>query len=262
VIRHLLAVQLLRRTGSYEPDDSMLTRGTQAHSSTRRHALLASIAGIAALALVPVASPAGHAPPQLNIVAQARGHAVWVYRTPESKQPFITLYNPTAEGAPLTFLVKQRVPGWEQVYLPVRPNESTGWIRDRSVDLALDPYRVEVSLSRHRITVWKGRKVIHQETAGVGRTVLPTPHGVYFLVVLLKQANPNGLYGPYAFGTSAFSNKLYHFGAGPGQIGFHGTDDPARLGTNVSHGCIRISNAGIARLASLLPLGTPFVITP
>ena len=172
----------------------------------------------------------------------------------------MTLYSPNAEGAPLTFLVKKRVGGWDQVYLPVRPNESTGWIREESVDLALDPYRVEVSLGRHRVTVWKYGRVIHSEPAGVGRTVLPTPKGLYYLVVLLKQAKPSGLYGPYAFGTSAFSNRLYHFGAGPGQIGFHGTDNPGALGTNVSHGCIRISNGAITALAKVLPLGVPVEI--
>jgi lipoprotein-anchoring transpeptidase ErfK/SrfK len=70
-----------------------------------------------------------------------------------------------------------------------------------------------------------------------------------------------GAYGPYAFGLSAHSNVLYSFGGGPGQIGLHGTNNPASLGTNASHGCIRISNAGITKLARLLPLGTPVTIS-
>ena len=95
----------------------------------------------------------------------------------------------------------------------------------------------------------------------MGRSVSATPTGTYFLVMLLKQPDPHGLYGPYAFGTSAFSNTYYHFGGGPGEIGLHGTDDPQGLGTNVSHGCVRVSNPTIRRLARLLPLGTPIVIT-
>ena len=78
---------------------------------------------------------------------------------------------------------------------------------------------------------------------------------------LLQQANPSGAYGPYAFGLSAYSNVLYSFGGGPGQIGLQGTNEPGALGTNVSHGCIRISNSGISRLARILPLGTPVQIT-
>ena len=95
---------------------------------------------------------------------------------------------------------------------------------------------------------------------GVGRGVTPTPVGRYFLVELIKLKKPRGLYGPYAFGTSAFSNVLFSFGGGPGQIGIHGTNYLAGIGTNVSHGCIRMSNRNITKLAHMLPLGTPVTI--
>jgi lipoprotein-anchoring transpeptidase ErfK/SrfK len=110
------------------------------------------------------------------------------------------------------------------------------------------------------VNVYKRNRLVHSERAGVGRSVLPTPSGTYFIVSLLKQPNPHGAYGPYAFGLSAYSNVLQSFGGGPGQIGLHGTDNPGGLGTNVSHGCIRIGNAGITRLARMLPLGTRVVI--
>ncbi|HLX32943.1 MAG TPA: L,D-transpeptidase [Gaiellaceae bacterium] len=217
----------------------------------------------AATAATVFATPATPATrPVTSIVAQARVSTVDVYRIPGAKRPFVELRNPNAVGGPLVFLVVQRTKGWERVLLPRRPNGSTGWVRDRSVALALDPYRVVVSLHSHSLQVWKGAKPIHTEKAGVGRSVLPTPLGTYYLVDLLKQPDPSGPYGPYAFGTSAFSNVLYSFGGGPGQIGLHGTDDPSTLGTSVSHGCIRISNAGITQLAHLLPLGTPVRIAP
>ncbi|WP_338052762.1 L,D-transpeptidase [Protofrankia coriariae] len=43
-------------------------------------------------------------------------------------------------------------------------------------------------------------------------------------------------------------------------IGIHGTNQPNLLGQDVSHGCIRVSNETITRLARLLPLGTPVEI--
>ena len=197
-----------------------------------------------------------------SIVAQAKGSFVSLYRAPGSKRPFLRLSNPNRNGAPLVFLVKARRPGgWEKVYIPVRPNGSTAWIRSREVTLARNPYRIRVSLSAHRLTVWKGRHVIQRARAGVGRSIVPTPAGLYYLAELLAQPNPNGIYGPYAFGLSAFSNVLYSFGGGPGQIGIHGTNNPSSLGTNASHGCIRISNAAITRLARVLPLGTPVRIS-
>jgi len=50
------------------------------------------------------------------------------------------------------------------------------------------------------------------------------------------------------------------FNGGNGQLGLHGTNDPAALGKNVSKGCIRVSNRVIRKLAGRLPLGTPVVI--
>lgn len=216
---------------------------------------------IAAVALV-VPATATAADPNESIVAQAKVPVVSVYRAPGAKRPFVRLSNPNRHGVPLVFLVQQRRPGgWEKVYLPIRPNGATGWIRDGQVTLALNPFRIGVSLGAHTLTVWKGARVIHHERAGVGRSIVPTPAGTYYLAELLKQPNPSGAYGPYAFGLSAYSNVLYSFGGGPGQIGLHGTNNPASLGTNASHGCIRISNAGITTLARLLPLGTPVRIS-
>lgn len=195
-----------------------------------------------------------------SIVATARGK-VPVYHSPRKRRAFVTYTSSNGYGQPRVFLVKQRRPGWEKVYLPQRPNGATGWVRDKSVSLAYDSYRVVVSLGAHRLRVYDLGKQILTAKAGVGRSVSATPRGTYFLVMLLKQPNPHGTYGPYAFGTSAFSNTYYHFGGGPGEIGLHGTNDPQGLGTNVSHGCIRVSNATITKLAKLLPLGTPVVIT-
>ncbi|HEX4520551.1 MAG TPA: L,D-transpeptidase [Gaiellaceae bacterium] len=205
----------------------------------------------------PAAAKPGASAPSASIVAQAAVRSVAVYRTPATKKPFLHLSNPNTDGGQLVFLVAKRKPGWEQVRLAMRPNGKLGWVRDSSVDLVLDPYSVQVSLRSHRLVVRNGKHLVLSTRAGVGRSVLPTPTGTYYIVELLKQSNPSGPYGPYAFGLSAFSNVLYSFGGGPGQIGLHGTDDPAALGTDVSHGCIRVKNSIIARLARILPLGTP-----
>lgn len=186
--------------------------------------------------------------------------SVPIYRSPSARHPFMRLSNPTAVGAPLVFLVKSRRRGWEQVLLPIRPDGATGWIKDRHVSLAWNPYSLLARLTSHELILRKDGRVTDRFPAAVGRSVLPTPTGRYFIVELLKQPDPNGVYGPYAFGTSAFSKVLYHFGGGPGQIGIHGTDERGSIGHSVSHGCIRLRNRDIVRLAHLLPLGTPITI--
>ena len=161
---------------------------------------------------------------------------------------------------PLVFLVKQRRPGWLQVYLPVRPNLSSGWVRASQLRLAADPYRVEVQLRRHRLIAWRGARRIVEQPIAVGKALSPTPTGRYYVTDLLRPPDPNGFYGPYAFGLSAHSPVFTTFEGGDGQVGIHGTNDPAAIGSDVSHGCIRVSNATITRLAKLLPLGTPVTI--
>ncbi len=210
--------------------------------------------------MIPDAPPGR--PAVMSIVAHATENSVAVFRTPDAKRPFHVFRSPTTDGSPLVFLVRRQVSGWDQVRLPMRPNGSVGWVRARAVSLALDPYRITVSLRSHRITVRRSGRVIVRDRVAVGRSSLPTPSGVYYVTELLKQADPRGVYGPYSFGLSAYSEVLETFGGGPGQIGLHGTNEPGLLGTSASHGCIRVANSLITRLARILPLGTPVVIAP
>ena len=98
-------------------------------------------------------------------------------------------------------------------------------------------------------------------TIAVGTGDTPTPFGEFYLAELLQPPNPNGSYGPYAFGLSGFSEVLDSFNGGDGVVGIHGTNDPSALGTTVSHGCIRVANDVISDMATTVPLGTPVLIT-
>jgi lipoprotein-anchoring transpeptidase ErfK/SrfK len=69
------------------------------------------------------------------------------------------------------------------------------------------------------------------------------------------------VYGPYAYGLSGHSEVLDTFNGGDAELGIHGNNEASVLGKDVSHGCIRMSNDKITRLAGLLPLGTPVQIT-
>jgi len=94
----------------------------------------------------------------------------------------------------------------------------------------------------------------------VGTRSTPTPRGLYYIVELLQPSNSNGSYGPFSFGLSAHSNVLKRFAGGDGRVGLHGTNQPGLIGSDVSHGCIRLRNRAVRRLAKLLPLGTPVYI--
>jgi lipoprotein-anchoring transpeptidase ErfK/SrfK len=206
----------------------------------------------------------GEISPGLSLVATARGGTIAVRAAAGgSGRVLARLTNPTATGAPATFLVLNAAdPGtdWLQVLLPQRPNGSTGWVRRGDVTLSTSPYRLIVSMSAHRLDVLDGGHRVARYPVGVGKVTTPTPAGTYFLTELIRPPDPHGAYGPYAFGLSAFSSTLQRFAGGPGQLGLHGTDAPNGLGHDVSHGCLRVANTVITQLAHELPLGTPIEI--
>lgn len=190
----------------------------------------------------------------------ARYGELAIYKRPNSQERMFTLPNPTLTHVPLTLLIKRQTAGWVQAYLPVRPNGLLGWLRRPAVRILRDPWALVVQLRSHRLVVRQADRVIRTLPVAVGKPSTPTPTGRYFINELLKQPDPAGAYGPYAFGTSAYSNVLLHFNAGNGQIGIHGTDQPWVIGTSATHGCIRLYNRDIVWLSHRVPPGTPVLI--
>jgi lipoprotein-anchoring transpeptidase ErfK/SrfK len=195
-----------------------------------------------------------------SLVAAAGRKKVPIYAHSYSHRPKLRLRNPNPQGAERVFLVRVAKPGRLLVSLPVRPNGSTGWVRRRDVTLSRTPYFLRVDLTRHRLDLRKRGRRVAQYPIGVGQAVTPTPSGTYYITELFEQPYAGSPYGPYAFGLSGHSNVLHEFEGGPGQIGIHGTNYPQGIGTDVSHGCIRMSNEDITHLARILPLGTPVKI--
>lgn len=171
-----------------------------------------------------------------------------------------SLRNPNADGAPLVMLVIGQRTGGYLVRIPARPNGSIGWIRASDVSIGITEYSLRISKSLHRLYVYRLGVLKRTIIVGLGRPSAPTPSGKYFLAELLQSPNPNGAYGPYAYGLSAFSSVFTEFEGGPGQIGMHGTNDPSSIGRNVSHGCIRMGRTDIVWLARRVPAGTPITI--
>jgi lipoprotein-anchoring transpeptidase ErfK/SrfK len=176
-----------------------------------------------------------------------------------------TIKQPNEDGAPVVFLLKNAYdannpPVAVEVYLPVRPNGSTGFVRTADVTITSHQYKVKVEVGAHHLTVTNAGSVVLDTPVGIGTTDTPTPGGVFYIKELLKVPDPNGPYGPYAYGLSGFSDVLTSFAGGSGVIGIHGTNDPSTIGKDVSHGCIRMSNENITTLAGILPVGTPVEI--
>jgi hypothetical protein len=148
---------------------------------------------------------------------------------------------------------------WVEVRLPVLPAGTLGWVRRD----ALGPYQLVdthlvVDRAELRATLYRNGKVIFSAPVGIGTQAAPTPGGEYTVrSKLTRYASP--FYGPVAFGTTARSAVLTDWPDG-GFVGIHGTSDPEAIPGRVSHGCIRLRNSDIIRLAQLMPIGTPVSI--
>ena len=199
-------------------------------------------------------------PDGTSSVVHVRVRRIAVYRSPHAKQPMLRLGRRDERGTQRAFLVRQTWRDWVKVYLPTRPNGSLGWVKRRAVKMYNNRYRVVVRLRAHKLQLWKKRHLLASYPVGVGTPSTPTPRGLYYIVELLKPSRPSGSYGPFSFGLSAHSNVLKQFAGGDGRVGLHGTNEPGLVGTDVSHGCIRLKNEPIRRLARILPLGTPVFV--
>jgi len=164
-------------------------------------------------------------------------------------------------GAPQTFLVEGSAGDtsghtWYRVMLPIKPNGSSGWVPATAVRVTGIHDALVVYLRSFRLDLLVDKRVVRRFAIGVGKDNTPTPSGVYYIKELIRPPNQNTIYGHYVLGLNGFSNVLVHWPDG-GVIGIHGTNDMRSIGRQVSHGCIRMSNADITYLAHLLPLGTP-----
>jgi lipoprotein-anchoring transpeptidase ErfK/SrfK len=205
----------------------------------------------------PVGSASTDPPAGSVFVATATVPSLPIYATPRALGPEQAIANPNPLGAPLTLLVNAVNRGWLQVYLPERPNESTGWVSETNVTLATDDYHIVVSLGARQVTLYQDGVKAQSDSAAVGSPDSPTPTGHFFVTEDLQLTDPTGPYGPYALGLSGFSNTYYSFEGGPGQIAIHGTNQPQVIGGYASHGCVRLTNPNIAALVAVVPAGTP-----
>jgi lipoprotein-anchoring transpeptidase ErfK/SrfK len=168
-------------------------------------------------------------------------------------------------GSPTSFLIREAYRDaagrtWFEVFLPRRPNESTGWVRRDQVRLRPMVHQVEVDLSSRTARLLHNGRTVRSWPVGIGRQATPTPTGSFYLTVKLRPPQISAVYGAWALGISGYSDVLEQFGTGDGQIALHGTADPADLGQEVSNGCVRLDNGAITSLAQTLPLGTPVTI--
>lgn len=184
---------------------------------------------------------------------------------PRSDAPLITkLTTATPDQMPNLVVVfglrkGPRGESWAHVRLSTLPNGRNGWVPRAALSaLHVVSTRLVVDTRRLTLTLYRRGKTIFHTQVGVGTPSAPTPHGSFYIREKLTSFS-DPFYGPLAFGTNARSAVLTEWPGG-GIIGIHGTNQPWLIPGQISHGCIRLRNADLVRLARLLPLGTPVIV--
>jgi hypothetical protein len=213
-----------------------------------------------------LAAPAAHAERLSDERTESR-YANALDRAPVLRHPSARaqrvgrLHFETEDGPLETYLALARRDdsqgrSWTRIRLPGRPNGRTGWVRSGALGplflvhtmLRVDRGALRATLYRRGLKIWTSR-------IGVGTPSTPTPAGHFWVRSRLRNLAGGTVYGPWAFGTSAYS--VLSDWPGGGVIGIHGTDEPWLIPGRPSHGCIRLPNAKVRRLARLMPIGTP-----
>ncbi|MCM3569413.1 L,D-transpeptidase [Neobacillus mesonae] len=105
---------------------------------------------------------------------------------------------------------------------------------------------IDVSTSKHQLKLFDRHRLLKTYPIAVGKILSPTPSGTY--TIINKQSHPGGPFGVLWMGLS----KPHY--------GIHGTNNPASIGKNVSHGCIRMFNHDVLELSSKVQIGTKVLI--
>ncbi|MEY2514241.1 MAG: L,D-transpeptidase ErfK/SrfK [bacterium] len=126
---------------------------------------------------------------------------------------------------------------------------------------------IVIDRKNHKLLYFSHLKLAHTYSIAVGRAGLETPAGLYD--IQWKETNPSWRV-PNSSWAGALAGKTIPPGpsnpiqarwmAFNGGAGIHGTSDDASIGTNASHGCVRMHIPDVISLYAKTPVGTPVYV--
>ncbi|HEY5388225.1 MAG TPA: L,D-transpeptidase [Thermoleophilia bacterium] len=215
--------------------------------------------------VMPTPAPSGAPQPQYErwTVGKATGPLTVLKRPAAGAAVLTRLGKLNQNGYPTLVLVDTRreVAGqsWTRVWVAMPPNETRGWVRDAQLAYYTTSAKIVIDLSRRKLMVYRRGELKGTFPVAVGRPGLETPTGFFFVNQKLRPPSPGGPYGVLALGISAFQPKLSGWPQG-GPVAIHGTNEDYLIGKAVSHGCVRMHDADVLKVGSLVPAGSPVII--
>lgn len=181
-----------------------------------------------------------------------------------AKPDLITQLNPGAELAAGTSIT---VPAVDPMQVPTRQGER------KAADMpAAKAASIEITKESGAAVVKDaGGAVLLYAPVTVGSEHDPLPVGDWKVTGIFDLPTFN--YNPDLFWDADPSHGKAKLAAGPNNpvgviwiqinkehFGLHGTPEPSQIGRTESHGCIRMTNWDVVRLASLVKVGTPVLL--
>jgi lipoprotein-anchoring transpeptidase ErfK/SrfK len=207
---------------------------------------------VAFVAAIAAALLAGAASANAAVVAYPAGTRV-VLRAAPGGPVVARLGIRTEFGSPLALAVEARRGRWLGVISPLLPNGRLGWVDGRTVHTASVQTRIEISLSKQRLVLLRGKKVLERTSLGIGAAATPTPTGRFAVTDKLSGEAYGGVYGCCILALSAHQQHPSPTWTGSDtRIGIHG----GALGA-ISNGCLHASTTALRFLMAHVPLGTP-----
>jgi lipoprotein-anchoring transpeptidase ErfK/SrfK len=114
--------------------------------------------------------------------------------------------------------------------------------------------RILVSIPDRKLAVMEADRVVKVFATAVGAPATPSPSGIYRIVASIPDPTWYGkgkVIGPgknNPIGTRWLGLDLKGYG-------IHGTNNPASIGHNASHGCVRMRNHDVEELFGMVRIG-------
>jgi lipoprotein-anchoring transpeptidase ErfK/SrfK len=151
--------------------------------------------------------------------------------------------------------------GWLGVTSTALPNGTVGWVKSQSgLDVRRTRISIRVDLSKRRLELRRGDRVVRAVRVAIGRPGSSTPLGRFSITDKLSGSRYGAYYGCCILALSGHQPHTPAGWQGGDRLAIHGTDSPGTIGTPASAGCLRAADQDLRVLMRQVPLGTPVFI--
>jgi hypothetical protein len=197
--------------------------------------------------------------PSYPIATVRSGHTIALHDSPGG-QVTDRVGNRTEFGSVRVFWIEKVRRGWFGVPVPELPDGRLAWIRDDrlALDLSQTHFWITADVSRQRLELHYGDRVLDSFPVSVGSAASPTPLGDYAVTDGLVGRGLGPWYGCCVLALSGHQPNLPAGWIGGNRMAIHGT--PGSVGGATSHGCLRASDPDMISIFARVPLGAPVFI--